>query len=143
MGACCETEEEAQRLTTEHTLTRHRADVQEIRKSDYTLVTSSSVPALPIISPLPVPQRDRTLNSYLADSMPGSFQEASYLAPTAMEEELERYEAVVNNTIQVSTFSETSGFSKFQASYFAVLTMPSSGLPVPTFPFCILMSYPV
>lgn len=101
---CCESEEETQTLVDRRGRPQQGRrpptplsvqDRDESRITDY----SSSMPVLPIISPLPV--QNRTLNSFLAQSIPGSLQEASFIAPTALEEDMERYEAVVNKAMKV------------------------------------------
>lgn len=120
---CCESDEENQRLVAEtrslpgHAPTRHLANVQEARLNDYSPL-SGSIPVLPIISPMPI--QDRTLNSFLAQSIPGSLQEASFIAPSAIEEDLERYEAVVNKVMKVCWTFLRETTSLFLASHLCV-----------------------
>jgi hypothetical protein len=100
---CCESEEETQTLVDKRGRPqsgRRPPSPMNVQDRDDSVITDYSVPVLPIISPLPV--QDRTLNSFLAQSIPGSLQEASFIAPTALEEDMERYEAVVNKALKVT-----------------------------------------
>eukprot|EP01127_Copromyxa_protea_P014171 TRINITY_DN3902_c0_g4_i1.p1 TRINITY_DN3902_c0_g4~~TRINITY_DN3902_c0_g4_i1.p1 ORF type:complete len:212 (+),score=49.21 TRINITY_DN3902_c0_g4_i1:275-910(+) len=112
MGCCESDEEETQALVNDKQQQQHRTPQRGLnvqggevpaeprysqRPDSYNF--STSIPVLPVISPMK-PVQDRTLNSILAQSIPGSLQEASFIAPTAMEEDMERYEAVVDKAMK-------------------------------------------
>lgn len=117
---CCESDEEGQHLINEREAGR-RGNIQDSRpkrvivqdttprRPETPQHSSGYLPVVPVISPMQ-PAQDRTLNSYLAQSIPGSLQEASFIAPTELEEDMERYEAVVNKAMKVRTFWKVISF---------------------------------